>query len=169
MPVALPMVLLVRIGAQAPNTGKPRADWLPHLLSMLLVVAFAMLSACSREAPEQALRKTIADMQAAVEAHDADALFEPVAEDFAGSGDMDRQAFRRYVTLSGLSHRNIGVQLGPMDVKLFDQRATVSFTAALSGGAGWLPERAQIYQVETGWRLESGEWKLISAKWKPQL
>jgi len=108
-------------------------------------------------------------MQAAAEAHDADALFEPIAEDFAGSEGMDLQAFRRYVTVIGLRNQKVGVQLGPLDAKLFGQRATVSFTAALSGGANWLPERAQVYQVETGWRLEAGEWKLISAKWTPQL
>ena len=98
-----------------------------------------------------------------------DALFEPIAEDFVGSEGMDRKAFRRYVTLTGMRNQEIGVQLGPLDVKLFDQRATVSFTAALSGGASWLPDRAQVYQVDTGWRLEDGEWKLISAKWEPRL
>ena len=60
-------------------------------------------------------------------------------------------------------------ELGPLDVKLFDQRATVTFTAALSGGEGLLPDRVQVYDVDTGWRLDGGEWKLISAKWKPQL
>jgi hypothetical protein len=32
-----------------------------------------------------------------------------------------------------------------------------------------LPSRVQVYDVDTGWRLDDGEWKLISAKWKPQL
>jgi hypothetical protein len=45
----------------------------------------------------------------------------------------------------------------------------VSFTAALTGGPGWLPEQAQVYQVQTGWRLEGNDWKLISAQWKPRL
>lgn len=138
----------------------------------MLVAVFILalgLSACRKEAPEQALRKTIAAMETAAEAHDTDALFEPIAEDFSGSEGMDRQAFRRYVTFMGMRSKSVGVQLGPLDVKLFDQRATVSFTAALSGGEGLLPSRVQVYDVDTGWRLEDGEWKLISAKWKPQL
>lgn len=108
-------------------------------------------------------------METAAEAHNNDALFEPIADDFAGSEGMDRQAFRRYVTFTGMRSKSVGVQLGPLDVKLFDQRATVSFTAALSGGEGLLPSRVQVYDVDTGWRLDDGEWKLISAKWKPQL
>ena len=127
------------------------------------------LSGCRKEPPEQALRDTIAAMETAAERHDTDALFEPIAEDFAGSEGMDRQAFRRYVTFMGMRSKSVGVQLGPLDVKLYDQRATVSFPAALSAGEGLLPDRVQVYDVDTGWRLDNGQWQLISAKWKPQL
>ena len=108
-------------------------------------------------------------METAAESRDADALFEPIAEDFSASGGMDRQAFRRYVMVLGLRDQQVGVQLGPLDVKLYGDRASVAFTAALSGGPGWLPDRAQVYDVDTGWRLEDGDWKLISARWKPRL
>jgi len=127
------------------------------------------LASCSHEPPEQVLRKTIADMEAAAEAHDNDALFEPIADDFAASEGMDKQMFRRYVTFMGMRNKQVGVQLGPLDVKLYGERASVSFTAAISGGATWLPERAQVYDVDTGWRLEGDKWKLISAKWKEKL
>ncbi len=128
-----------------------------------------VLAGCRKEPPEQALRNTIAAMEAAAEKHDNDALFDSIAEDFTGSEGMDRQAFRRYVTFTGMRSTSVGVQLGPLDVKLYDNRATVAFTAALSGGEGLLPDRVQVYDVDTGWRLDDGEWKLISAKWKPQL
>ena len=159
----------VPIGAQAPKAGKPRPAALRWLLPMLLAMAQMGLSSCSREPPEQALRSTISEMQVAAEEHDTDALFEPIADDFAGSEGMDKQAFRRYVTVMSMRNKQVGVKLGPMDVKLFDQRATVTFTAAISGGASWMPERVQVYRVETGWRLDGGDWKLISAKWKEQL
>jgi hypothetical protein len=164
-----PDAIIVPIGAQAPNAGKPSQGWSRGLLPLFSALVLGALVSCSHEPPEQALRSTIAAMQQAAEAHDTDALFEPIAEDFSGSEGMDRQAFRRYVVLTGMQNQKVGVQLGPLDVKLFDHRATVSFTAALSGGATWLPERAQVYQVETGWRLEDGDWKLISAKWEPRL
>jgi hypothetical protein len=139
---------------------------LPALCAMLM----ALTAGCSREPPEAALRATIASMQLAAEEHDTDALFEPIAEDFAGSEGMDRTAFRRYVTLVGMRHKALGVSLGPLDVKLYGDRATVRFTAAVTGGAGGLlPQQAQVYDVDTGWRLEDGDWKLISAKWTEKL
>ena len=138
----------------------------------LLVAASILapgLSGCRKQPPEQALRNTITAMEAAAEAHDTDALFEPIAEDFSGSEGMDRQAFRRYVTFMGMRSKSVAVQLGPLEVKLYEERASVAFTAALSGGEGLLPSRVQVYDVDTGWRLDDGQWKLISAKWKPQL
>jgi len=128
-----------------------------------------LLAGCSREPPEAALRATITEMQQAAEAHDTDALFEPIAEDFAGSEGMDRKAFRRFVTLMSMRYKSVGVNLGPMDVKLIGDRATVTFTAAITSGPGLLPDQGQVYEVDTGWRLEGSDWKLISARWKPKL
>ena len=103
----------------------------------------------------------------AAEARDSETLVENFADDFTGPGAMDRDRFRRYLALIWLRNRNVGVTLGPLEVELVGQdRARVNFTAAARGGIGWMPERAEVYQVRTGWRLEGDEWKLISADWE---
>ena len=158
-----------RIGTQGPETGKTRRRWLRSMALLFALCLLPVFAGCHHEPPEQALRNTIAGMQAAVQAHDTDALVDPVAPDFSGQDNMDARQFRRYVTLIMLQNRQVGVQLGPLDVKLFGDRATVGFTAATSGGGNWLPEHAQVYRVDTGWRLDGSHWKLISAKWQPQL
>lgn len=157
------------IGAQALNSRKPRTVALSKAFAAFAAATLLMIVACSHTPPEEALRSTISGMQAAAESKDTDALFDPIADDFSGSGGMDRQAFRRYVTLLGLRNGKIGVSTGPLDVKLIGDRATVTFTAALSGGPGWLPDQAQVYDVDTGWRLDGDQWTLISARWKPRL
>ena len=158
--------LFASIGAYAQNAGKPRAA---AVRALLLAALLAIAAGCQTTPPVQALRETIASMQAAGEARDIDALFEPIAADFSGSGNMDREAFQRYVTLMSLRSRQVGVTLGPVEVKLYGERATAQFTAAITGGPGFLPSQAQVYAIDTGWRLEGGEWKLISATWKEQL
>ncbi len=125
--------------------------------------------ACSKPAPEQALRESIQQLEQAAIAKDGSAFFEYFADDFSGSGRLDRDNFRRYVQLIWLQNKDIGVQMGPLDVKLMEDRATVNFTVALSGGPGFIPDQGQIYQVQTGWRLDGDEWRLISATWKPAL
>ncbi len=129
----------------------------------------AAASGCSTEPPEAALRAAVAQMQAAAEARDADALADAVSEEFVGPNGMDRDQFRRTLAVVWLRDKQVGVQLGPLDVELVGDRARVEFTAGTTGGAGWLPERGQLHQVKTAWRLEGGDWKLISATWEPVL
>ena len=95
----------------------------------------ALLAAgCAKEPPEAALRATIAGMQAAAEARDADALADAVSEEFVGPGGMDRDQFRRTMAVAWLRDKNVGVQLGPLDVELVGDRARVEFTAGTTGG-----------------------------------
>ena len=135
----------------------------------MLSFSLALAAGCRREPPEAALRATIDRMHAAAEARDAPALAESVSEEFIGPGGMDRDQFRRTLALVWFRDQQVGVQLGPLDVKLVGDGATVEFTAGTSGGAGWLPERGQLHKVHTGWRLEDGEWRLVSASWEPVL
>ena len=157
------------IGAYPPGPGKAPALRKRSVFTLLLAALLALPAACSREPPEQALRATIATMQAAAEARDSDALAESISEDFVGPEGMDRDMFRRYLAVLWLRNREVGVSLGPLEVELIGERANVEFTAAATGGEGWMPDRAQVYRVTTGWRIEGGEWRLISARWEPAL
>ena len=134
-----------------------------------LLAATLLLGACSATPPEQALRESVSDLEAALEARDADALADLLAEDFAGEDGMDRATASRVARLSFLRHRDIGVALGPLDITLLEGHATVRFTAALTGGSGWLPEQGSVYRVETGWRRDGDGWLLTSARWERDL
>lgn len=138
--------------------------------ALVLTMAWLLLAACSRTPPEQALRETMQPLQLAMEQRDASQVEDFLADDFVGPGGMDRDGARRLAALTFLRHRDVGVTLGPLDVSVLQEHATVRFTAALTGGSGRvLPDAARLYQVETGWRLEDGDWRLTSARWTPQL
>ena len=126
--------------------------------------------ACARTPPEQALRDTIAQLQRDIGARDADAVTSVLAEDFVGNEGMDRRGARQLAAGTFLRYREVGAKLGPLQVEMQgDRHATVRFTAAISGGAGLVPQEGQVYQVITGWRLVDGDWMLTSADWTPAL
>jgi ketosteroid isomerase-like protein len=143
----------------------------PQWRRFVLAAVLALLStACGRDPPEQRLRDSVTQFQAAVEQRDAPALQEWLAADFVGPEGLDREGARRLAVGSFLRYRQLGVTVGPLDIAMQPDHATVRFTAALTGGSGRpLPEAARLYEVETGWREEDGDWRMTSARWSAKL
>ena len=139
-------------------------------LVLLLLACCLAIAGCTRPPPEQVLRDTIAGGAEAIETRDAAAVTALLAEDFVGTGGLDREGARRMAHVLFLRHRDIRLQTGPLDIDLQPSHARVRFSAAIVGGGGrLLPEAGQFYDVDTGWRLEDGEWRLASATWQPRL
>jgi hypothetical protein len=134
-----------------------------------LLACALLFAGCARTLPEERLRDTIGEAQAAIGQRKVSALDDVLADDFIGPGGLDRSGARRMAQAMFLRYRDVGVTLGPLDVDVREQHASVRFTAALTGGAGMLPDSGQVYDVETGWRLDDGEWRLVNASWKPRL
>lgn len=137
------------------------------LAGLALVLACA---GCVRTPPEKRLRESMAALQASLEMRDVGELQQWLAEDFIGPDGLDRDGAKRLAQAIFLRHRDVGVTVGTVDITLLPRHATVRFSAALTGGSGaLLPDAAKLYDVETGWRLDDGEWRLTSARWTPRL
>lgn len=134
-------------------------------IARIAMVALA-LAGCARQAPEQRLRQTVADMQQAVEQGKPKAFMEHVAGDFIGNEGLDRDGLDRLLRGQLLLNAKVGVHAGPLSVDMKQGAATVKFTVVLTGGnGGLLPERGQVQQVVSGWREVDGKWQVYSADW----
>ncbi len=135
------------------------------------MLAVLLLAGCVRQDPERAVRAQLDAMQAAIDVRDPGRIDDLLAEDFVGNDGMDRRAIRQLATAVFLRHRDVGAKVGPVTVELRgDSDAIARFNVIATGGSGGLlPESGQVYQVETGWRLVDGEWKLLNASWTPNL
>lgn len=134
-------------------------------------IVMLLLAACGKDDPEQAVRGQVEAMQAAIDERDAGDVEDLLAQDFVGNDGMDRRAIRQFAAAVFLRHKNVAAKLGPVSVELRgDTDAVAKFSVLATGGSGgFLPETGQVYQIETGWRLVDGEWKLLSATWIPNL
>jgi ketosteroid isomerase-like protein len=130
-----------------------------------------LAGACSRTPPEQAVRDRIGAMQEAIDARDAGAVGDLLADDFVGNEGLDKRGARQLAAAMFLRYRDVSAKLGPATVELRGPRDAVArFGVLATGGTGGLlPDSGQVYEVETGWRLVDGDWKLLSAEWKPKL
>ncbi len=138
--------------------------------SVLTALFSLSLAGCTRTPPEQALREAMSELQAAIEARDAASVHELLADDFIGPDGLDREGARRLAQGMFLRYRGVDATIGPLEIVLQDEHAQVTFDALVTGGSGGLlPESGQAYDVETGWRMEGGEWRLVNALWRQKL
>lgn len=139
-----------------------RAVWLP-------ILSIALLSACAEPPPaEQQIRNRIEGMQSDLAEGDRRAFMAPIAEDFsAATRNLDRRAAGLLLRREMLAHESLKARLFDTEVELRGEgRATATMHAVLTGGSGLVPDTGSWYRVTTGWRLDNGDWMLISARWE---
>ena len=141
-----------------------------HLPKLWVLAGLLALIGCAKSPPEQQLRTAVAELEQDIEQRDPSALTEALAEDFVGVEGMDREQARRLAQLMFLRHSRISVSTGPLTIRVQGTRASVEFAASVAGGSGaMLPDALQMYRVQTGWRQEGNQWRLVSAQWAPEL
>lgn len=140
-----------------------------HIRRVVCMALLLVLAGCSRSDPEQAVRAQLEVLQQAIDARDAGAVADLLAEDFVGNDGLDRRGAKQLAAGVFLRHREVGARLGPITVELRGEgEAIARFSLLATGGSGGLlPGQGQVYQVETGWRLQDGDWKLLNASWTP--
>ena len=140
-------------------------------IAMAACATVLCIAACAKSDVEEAVRTRVALLQAAIDARDAGDVQALLAEDFVGNDGLDRRGARQLAAGVFLRHRDVSATLGPVQVELRGREDAIArFTVLAAGGSGGvLPERGQVYEVETGGRLQDGEWRLLNASWEPQL
>jgi hypothetical protein len=141
-------------------------------MSRLFLVALLLLcTACSRTLDEQRVRETVEAMRQAIVEHSPRAFLAHVSDDFIGNdATIDKAALGNLLRVEVLRNDQVGVMLGPIDVELDGDRATVRVAATFTGGAGGLlPERGSVYSITSGWKRNGSDWVCISAKWEQRL
>src|SRR6056297_2116485 len=132
-----------------------------------------LLSACRPELDDKTrIERTLDAMTEALEQGDVSGFMAAVADDFvAVNGRLDRRSLGLLVRRERLARDAIGIQRLDTRIEIFasdaaDARAVASFRALATGGTGLLPDEGRFWKVETGWRLDEGDWRLISAEWE---
>jgi hypothetical protein len=139
------------------------------LLIVLTLFALA-LSACRRTPDEEQVRAAIAAIAQAAEAGSAGDVGASLSEDFDGNaGQLDRRGLTGTVRLLALRGEHIGVTMGPVSIEPRGERMVATFTVTLTSGGRLLPDQLGLYQVESAWRKEDGEWRCYTARWKHAL
>jgi len=133
------------------------------LFSALLLVA------CSKKlSVEQGVIASLENMENAAEEGRHLDFMAYVAEGFGAQyGSMDRREFHRFMIFQMNENRRLHANFFPIHVQeTGESGATAQFRILVTGGAGLLPDRGQLFEVETDWILDGGDWLLSRADWE---
>ena len=140
-----------------------------RLCASLVLLGLVLMAGCSEPRPaEERIRDRIESMQADLAAGRTRAFLSPVAEDFtAATRNLDRRAVALLLRREMLAHESLKARVFDLEVELQGaDRATATMHAVLTGGTGLIPDTGGWYRLTSGWRLDDGEWMLISARWE---
>lgn len=137
----------------------------------LALVALLLTGCGGPPSVETRINESLDQMESHGEAGERGAFMAYLAEDFSGQhGAFDRETFGQYLVLQWSQYRRLYVQRLPAKiVATGPESASASFRTLVTGGQGLLPERGQLFDVETQWALEDGDWLLVRANWEPVL
>jgi hypothetical protein len=141
-----------------------------------LVLALLLSLACSSppESPEDAVRATLAAIEAAAGKRDAGAIGEHVSESYADARGNDKKQVLGVATLHLMRNKTVYTLSRVVSLELPEPgRARARVLAALAGqpipDPSALPAlRADLYQFDVSLREEEpGIWRVSSADWRP--
>lgn len=145
-------------------TGKSR------ILLLLVALACTSLPSCRRTPDELQIRNTIAAVATAAESATGNKVVAPLSDDFDGNGgELDRRALSNLVRIYALRGERIGATTGPIAIEHRGERMIATFPVTLTSRSRLPPNQMGLFQVESAWRKEDGEWRCYSARWNRML
>jgi len=137
----------------------------------VLSCLFALNPGCHKATEEDKVKKIITDVQTYAEEKDVKKIIGSLSKSYRDPQDFTYDSLKGMLLGYFFGHQKIHVYITNLDVAVNDSSATSSFQALLSGNdqtgspADLVPEALGLYAFEVSFKKESGEWKVVSAKW----
>jgi len=134
-----------------------------------LALAALILAGCGEKlSVEQQVIATLRNMEYAAEEGQHLEFMTYIADTFSGQqGSLDRREFHRFMIFQINQHRRLQAQFFPIFVtETGEDTASAHFKILVTGGAGLLPDSGQLFEVETEWMRNGGDWMLGRADWE---
>ena len=139
-------------------------------LLFLVIVSGTLMLACSKPLTvEQQVISVIREMETRIEDGERRPFMNHISAEFDGqNGQLNHDQLRAMVIYQLNRYKRLHAQLFPIRVtETGENAAKAEFKALITGGPRWVPENGQIYEFETHWLKQDGEWLLNSANWTP--
>lgn len=127
------------------------------------------LAGCGKQDPQSALDEAAQRLEDAISARQTGKAMELLHSDFQGAYGMDRQQARQRLTGTFLRYQKIGLLVVGRECWLdkgFYDRGHCTARVGVTGAQGLIPERAELYRVQTLWQQQGKDWLLREISWE---
>lgn len=143
-------------------------------LYFVLLLGSLSLFSCSEPDELHILNQRIDGLVSAIENHSEHGIKDYLAKDFSTTTlsttkGLNKTQFFLFTRYHFKRNKNVLVTVVDKDVTLNKSQADVTATVLLIGATEWLPERGQLYKVESRWKKESGDWLMSRLRWEKEL
>ncbi len=154
------------------HAGKKGCFMKKGLLVIVFTGLFISTQTCHKQSEEDRVKKIIVAVQKAAEEKDIRKIIDNLSKSYLDSAGNDYNSIKGLLLAYFFRHPKIHVFIPDMTVTIDDSRASAAFQAVLTGGSktetvtDLLPESMGMYEFDVSFVKDSGDWKVISARWK---
>lgn len=137
----------------------------------VIILVLLNLMSCAKEDETEKLNQQIDGLVSAIEKHSEHQIKEFLSKDFSTSTlstrkGLNKAQFFLFARYHFKRNKNVLVTVVDKEVTLNKSQADVTAKVLLIGATEWLPERGQLYKVESRWKKESGDWVMSRLRWE---
>ena len=139
---------------------------------IVLCIVVVCISCCHRESEQEKVKKVITGVQKAAEKKDIKKIMSCISRTYRDPQGHTYDDIQGLVFSYFYQYQNVSVYIPSLDVFVEDTLAKALFQAVLTGrganesASAVLPGSFDMYFFEVSLKKESGDWKIVSAKWE---
>ena len=138
---------------------------------LIVVLAVLSLTACSKKTDTDRVRAVINAVQKAAEDRDVREALSHVDRNYRDPAGNDYQAIKGMMLYYFFRHQKISIIVSNLETVVDGASVSAHFQAILSSRTGSadniLPDALGAYRFDISFRNDQGDWKIVSARWKP--
>ena len=136
------------------------------ILHFLIILSSLLLFSCSQEPDIELLEKRIKELVSVIEHHEPNKIGDYFAKDFLTTANANKAQFLLFARYQLKQNKNISIVVVEKNIINNKNNFDVTFRVLLLGSSHFLPERGNLYKVDSRWVKESGEWVISRLRWE---
>lgn len=146
--------------------------WMQANTVFLVVLTAIMMSGCHADTEQDKVKKVVHKVQRAAENKDVKQVLSHLSKTYKDPQGNDYDDIKDLLMYYFFRHAKVSIFIANLEVRVDGSFATARCQAVLSGRNNLestgdiLPEALGTYNFDVTLALESGEWRIVSAKWE---